>query len=53
MLSHYNLYRMAEFVGDAKAGYSSGQPIKALQETAERYFQRDMDMNFQDLAVKS
>jgi HAE1 family hydrophobic/amphiphilic exporter-1 len=35
-LPHFNLYRTAEFVGEAKAGYSSGQAIKALQETASQ-----------------
>jgi hydrophobic/amphiphilic exporter-1 (mainly G- bacteria), HAE1 family len=33
-LPHFNLYRTAEFVGEAKPGYSSGQALKALEETA-------------------
>ncbi len=34
LLSHYNLYRTAEFNGDAKPGYSSGQAIEALRQVA-------------------
>ena len=34
MVSHYNLYRSAEIMGSAKAGYSSGQAIQALREVA-------------------
>jgi len=36
LLSHYNLYRTAEFNGNAKPGYSSGQVIMALQEVAAK-----------------
>ncbi len=35
-IPHYNLYRTAEFVGEAKAGYSTGQALKALEETAQQ-----------------
>jgi HAE1 family hydrophobic/amphiphilic exporter-1 len=35
MISHFNLYRSAEFNGDAKQGYSSGQAINALKEVAQ------------------
>lgn len=34
LISHYNIYRSAEIIGDAKPGYSSGQAIKALEEVA-------------------
>jgi len=34
LVSHYNLYRSAEFDGDAASGYSSGEAIQALRETA-------------------
>ncbi len=33
-ISHFNLYRSAEFDGDAAPGYSSGQAIDALRQTA-------------------
>jgi HAE1 family hydrophobic/amphiphilic exporter-1 len=36
LITHYNLYRSTEFDGDAARGYSSGQAIKALRETADR-----------------
>lgn len=35
LISHFNLYRSAEFNGDAKQGYSSGQAINALKEVAQ------------------
>ena len=47
MLSHYNLYRMAEFVGDAKAGYSTGRLSKHYRKLLNRCCQKDMDMNSQ------
>src|SRR5664280_174086 len=50
MLSHYNLYRMAEFVGDAKAGYSTGQAIKALQETAQQVLPKGYGYEFSGLS---
>ena len=34
LISHFNLFRSVEINGNAKQGYSSGQAIKALQETA-------------------
>jgi HAE1 family hydrophobic/amphiphilic exporter-1 len=34
LVSHYNLYRSAEIIGTAKPGFSSGQALDALKETA-------------------
>ncbi len=34
LISHFNLYRSTEFDGDAAKGYSSGEAIEALRETA-------------------
>jgi len=34
VVSHYNIYRSAEILGAAKAGFSSGQAIEALREVA-------------------
>lgn len=34
LVSHYNIYRSAEIMGEAKPGYSSGQAIEALKEVA-------------------
>ncbi len=50
MLSHYNLYRMAEFVGDAKPGYSSGQALQALQETAKQVLPAGYGFEFSGLS---
>ncbi len=49
-LSHYNLYRMAEFVGDAKAGYSTGQALKALQKTAQQVLPKGYGYEFSGLS---
>ena len=35
VISHYNLFRSAEIDGGPRAGYSSGQAIQAMQETAQ------------------
>ena len=34
LITHYNLYRSAEFNGNSAPGYSSGEAIQALQEVA-------------------
>ena len=49
-ISHYNLYRTAEFIGDAKPGYSSGQAIKALQETAQQVLPKGYGYEFSGLS---
>ena len=36
LISHYNIYRSIEINGSAKPGYSSGQAIDALRETAAK-----------------
>ncbi len=50
MLTHYNLYRTAEFTGDAKAGYSTGQALKALQETAQQVLPEGYGFEFSGLS---
>lgn len=35
MVSHFNLYRSIEVMGDAAIGYSSGQALNALEEVAQ------------------
>lgn len=35
MVSHFNLYRSIEVMGDAAVGYSSGQALNALEEVAQ------------------
>lgn len=34
LISHYNIYRSTEILGEPAPGYSSGQALKALQEVA-------------------
>jgi HAE1 family hydrophobic/amphiphilic exporter-1 len=36
VVGHYNLFRSASINGSAKAGYSSGQAINAMQEVAKK-----------------
>ncbi|MBC7389720.1 MAG: multidrug efflux RND transporter permease subunit [Opitutaceae bacterium] len=36
LVSHFNLFRSAEFIGNPKPGYSSGQAIQAFKEVAEK-----------------
>jgi len=36
VITHFDLYRSAEFNGDARQGYSSGQAIDALRQAAEK-----------------
>jgi len=49
-ITHYNLYRTAEFVGNAKAGYSSGQALQALQETAQQVLPKGYGFEFSGLS---
>ncbi|MEO6288753.1 MAG: efflux RND transporter permease subunit [Ginsengibacter sp.] len=37
LISHYNVYRSIEINGNSKEGYSSGEAINALRETAAQY----------------
>lgn len=37
LITHYNVNRSVEINGSAKPGFSSGQAIKALQETADKF----------------
>jgi hydrophobic/amphiphilic exporter-1 (mainly G- bacteria), HAE1 family len=50
MLPHYNLYRVAEFVGEAKAGYSTGQALRALEETARQTLPQGYGYEFSGLS---
>ena len=49
-LSHYNLYRTAEFVGEPEAGYSSGEALKALEETAVQILPQGYGYEFSGLS---
>ncbi|MCK9422425.1 MAG: efflux RND transporter permease subunit [Bacteroidales bacterium] len=50
LLSHFNLYRTAEFNGDAKPGFSSGQAIEALKEVADRVLPAGYGYEFSGLS---
>jgi HAE1 family hydrophobic/amphiphilic exporter-1 len=50
LITHYNLFRSAEFNGDAKPGYSSGQAIKALEEVAAQTLPAEYGFDFSGLS---
>ncbi len=50
LISHYNLFRSAEVNGDAKPGYSSGDAIRALEETAKKVLPADYSYEFSGLS---
>lgn len=50
VINHYNLYRSTEFNGDAKPGYSSGQAIQALIETAAKVLPEGYGYEFSGLS---
>jgi HAE1 family hydrophobic/amphiphilic exporter-1 len=50
LLSHFNLFRSAEFNGDAKPGYSSGDALKALQEVAAKVLPAGYGYEFSGLS---
>ncbi len=50
VINHYNLYRSTEFNGDAAKGYSSGQAIQALIETANKVLPEGYSYEFSGLS---
>jgi hydrophobic/amphiphilic exporter-1 (mainly G- bacteria), HAE1 family len=50
LITHFNLYRSSEVNGDAKAGYSSGQAIQALQEVADKTLPSGYNYEFSGLS---
>jgi HAE1 family hydrophobic/amphiphilic exporter-1 len=50
VISHFNLYRSAEFNGDAKTGYSSGQSLDALRRTAQKILPSGYGFEFSGLS---
>jgi hydrophobe/amphiphile efflux-1 (HAE1) family protein len=51
-ISHYNLYRSAEIVGDTAPGASSGQAIAAMEELARRVLPAGMAYEWTGLAFQ-
>ncbi|MFD1466727.1 efflux RND transporter permease subunit [Hymenobacter caeli] len=50
LISHYNLFRAAEVNGNPAPGYSSGDAIKALQETAAQNLPQGYGYEFSGLS---
>ncbi len=50
LITHYNLFRMAEINGGAGKGYSSGQAIEALRETADKVLPSGYGYEFSGLS---
>ncbi|MEP7319998.1 MAG: efflux RND transporter permease subunit, partial [Panacibacter sp.] len=50
LISHFNLYRSIEIIGTPKPGYSSGQAIEALKETAAKVLPAGYGYDFAGLS---
>ncbi|HEY5462220.1 MAG TPA: multidrug efflux RND transporter permease subunit [Hanamia sp.] len=52
LISHYNVNRSIEINGSPKPGYSSGQAIKALQETAAKFLPAGYGYEFSGMTLE-
>ncbi len=52
LISHYNIYRSIEINGGAKQGYSSGQALQALRETAANYLPAGYGYEFSGMSLE-
>ncbi len=52
MISHYNIFQTVEINGEPKPGYSSGQAIQALKETAEKTLPAGYGYEFSGLSAE-
>jgi HAE1 family hydrophobic/amphiphilic exporter-1 len=52
LISHYNVNRSIEINGSAKPGFSSGQAIKALQETAAKFLPAGYGYEFSGMSLE-
>ncbi len=50
LITHFNLYRSTTFNGEAARGYSSGQAIEALRETADKVLPQGYGYEFSGLS---
>jgi hydrophobic/amphiphilic exporter-1 (mainly G- bacteria), HAE1 family len=48
----YNLYRSAQIIGGAAPGYSSGQAMKALEETFDQTMPREMGYDYMGMSYQ-
>ncbi|WP_431215708.1 efflux RND transporter permease subunit [Puia sp. P3] len=52
LISHFNIYRSAEIDGGAKAGYSSGQAIEALNRVAAQTLPEGYGVEYSGLSLQ-
>jgi HAE1 family hydrophobic/amphiphilic exporter-1 len=52
LISHFNIYRSAEIDGGAKAGYSSGQAIEALERVAAKVLPEGYGYDWSGLSLQ-
>lgn len=52
LISHYNIYRSIEINGSSKEGYSSGQALDALKETAAKYLPAGYGYEFSGMSAE-
>jgi HAE1 family hydrophobic/amphiphilic exporter-1 len=52
LISHYNVNRSIEINGSAKSGYSSGQAITALKETAAKFLPAGYGYEFSGMTME-
>jgi HAE1 family hydrophobic/amphiphilic exporter-1 len=52
LISHFNIFRSAEVDGTPAAGYSSGQAIEALKETADKVLPEGYGYEFSGLSYE-
>ena len=52
LISHYNIYRSIEINGGSKKGYSSGQALDALKETAAKYLPAGYGYEFSGMSLE-
>ena len=52
LISHYNVNRSIEINGSAKSGYSSGQAITALKETAAKFLPAGYGYEFSGMTLE-
>ncbi|MDE1193241.1 MAG: multidrug efflux RND transporter permease subunit [Arachidicoccus sp.] len=52
IVSHYNVYRNIEITGSSATGYSSGQALQALKETAAKFLPAGYGYEFSGMSLQ-
>ncbi len=52
LITHFNIFRSAEVDGSTPQGYSTGQGIEALKETADKYLPEGYTYEFSGLSLE-